>query len=501
MNRRRKNSIAGNPLLIGGITALIVVVAVFLSYNANNGLPFVPTYDIKVQLAEASGLQKANQVRVAGNRVGIVKGLTLQQNKRTGQIWAIAELQLEKKLEPLPADTKAIVQSVSAIGLKYLELQKGTSSQTIPAGGTIPVAHTSEPVNIEDLFNMFQKPTRTAIKINTNNFGDGLAGRGLSLNQTIYELRPLVINAVPVLNNLASQATDLHGFFVGLNAAASQAAPVAESQATYYTDLAIFFRAFASVTPSLEAATVGGPPALEQAIYTLPRTAELTEKSTEFMKLLQPSAKLLRTLAAPLGHAVTVGAVNLRAASSLNQQLAESAVALEEFTKNPIVTLAFEDFSNTLASGNPLLAGFAPTQAQCNYVTLAFRNVASLESETVGVGTVARSGFVLSPQGPNAEGFPSSAPANGPSTELAAGGSGVIDSNHVHLTPYPNVAATGQRAVCEAGNEEYAIGKAVIGPAAKVFSNREFTTRSQNLYGETYPQATLEALGIKGKKK
>ncbi len=39
---------------------------------------------------------------------------------------------------------------------------------------------------------MFDKPTRTAIKINTNNFGDGLAGRGLGLNNTIAELRPLV---------------------------------------------------------------------------------------------------------------------------------------------------------------------------------------------------------------------------------------------------------------------------------------------------------------------
>lgn len=500
MNRRRRNSIAGNPLLIGGITALIVVVAVFLSYNANNGLPFVPTYDIKVQLPEASGLQKANQVRVAGNRVGIVKGLSLQQDKATGRIWAIADLQLEKKLEPLPANTRAIVLSVSAIGLKYLELEKGNSARTIPAGGTIPAANTREPVNIEDLFNMFQKPTRTAIKINTNNFGNGLAGRGLNLNQAIVELRPLVTNAVPVLHNLQSPATDLRGFFIGLNKASAQAAPVAEAQANYYTDLAIFFRAFASVTPSLEAATVGGPPALAQAIYTLPRTAELTERSTEFMKLLQPSAEYLRTLAAPLGHAVTVGAVNLRAASSLNQQLQESSVALAEFAKNPLVTLSFEDFSRTLASGNPLLAGFSPVQAQCNYVTLAFRNVASLESETIGVGAVARSGFVLSPNGPNAEGFPSSAPANGPSTERGPGGT-VIPNNYVHQTPYPNVAAPGQRNVCEAGNEEFAVGKAVIGPAASVKTNREFTTRSQNLFGETYPSSTLKALGISGSTK
>ena len=76
MDRRRSNSLAGSPLLIGAVTTLIVVVAVFLSYNANNGLPFVPTYNIKVELPEASGLQPSNQVRIGGTRVGIVSSLT-----------------------------------------------------------------------------------------------------------------------------------------------------------------------------------------------------------------------------------------------------------------------------------------------------------------------------------------------------------------------------------------------------------------------------------------
>ena len=42
--RRGSQSIAANPVLIGAATTLVVLVAVFLSYNANKGLPFVPTY-------------------------------------------------------------------------------------------------------------------------------------------------------------------------------------------------------------------------------------------------------------------------------------------------------------------------------------------------------------------------------------------------------------------------------------------------------------------------
>src|SRR6202035_4015876 len=316
MNRRRGTSLAGNPLLIGAVTTLIVVVAVFLAYNANNGLPFVPTYNIKVELPEASGLIPSNQVRIAGSRVGLVSSLQPQQDPRTGRITAIATLKLEKGIEPLPADTKAIVLSVSAIGLKYLELEKGTSRQPLKAGHTLPIANTREPVNIDELFNMFDQKTRTAIKVNTNNFGDGLAGRGLGLNNTIAELRPLVNHAVPVLHNLALPQTGLRELFIALDRVASQSAPVAETQASFWVDQDTFFRAFASVTPSLEAATEGGPAALEQATHSLPNQGPFLEKATEFMHLLRPSAAALVTVAPHLGHAFKEGAINLKAATA-----------------------------------------------------------------------------------------------------------------------------------------------------------------------------------------
>src|SRR5256886_5037853 len=171
MKRRRGGSLAGSPLLIGAITTLIVVVAVYLSYNANNGLPFVPTYNVKVELPEASGLQKSNQVRVGGTRVGIISGLNAQENKTTGRVTAIANLKLEKNVEPLPVDTRALVLSVSAIGLKYLELEKGTSRTPLKAEQTIPVSQTREPVDIDQLFNMFDQKTRAASQVSVNNFG------------------------------------------------------------------------------------------------------------------------------------------------------------------------------------------------------------------------------------------------------------------------------------------------------------------------------------------
>ena len=67
-------------------------------------------------------------------------------------------------------------------------------------------------------------------------------------------------------------------------------------------------------------------------------------------------------------------------------------------------------------------------------------------------GTWQRFIIIATPQGPNNEGGPSSAPANGPTVD-----------NHLHSNPYPNTASPGQPKECEAGNEPFRAGRKVIG--------------------------------------
>ena len=110
-----------------------------------------------------------------------------------------------------------------------------------------------------------------------------------------------------------------------------------------------------------------------------------------------------------------------------------------------------------------------------------------------------------SPGGPNAEGFPASAPASGPSIDRSPGIFGKpgelgppINDNYLHYNPYPNVAGPGQPQECEAGNETYVPGQAEIGnlPASDVSNNREITNREDDLFGEKYSANTLKALGL-----
>ena len=100
MTRGRAGVIASSPVLVGAITTLIVILAVFLAYNANNGLPFVPTYRVSVLVPNANTLVKGNDARIGGVRVGIVEKIEQLQDADTGEVYAKVDLKLDKSAEP-----------------------------------------------------------------------------------------------------------------------------------------------------------------------------------------------------------------------------------------------------------------------------------------------------------------------------------------------------------------------------------------------------------------
>ena len=281
MRTSRAGSLAASPTLVGAVTTLVVIVAVFLSYQANQGLPFVPTYRVSATLPNANTLVPGNEVRVGGIRVGqiqTIEPVTIEAtDPETGETVtrtaAKVDMELIEDLDPLPTDSEIIVRSRSALGLKYLDIKRGDSDQGYDAGSTIPITQaTPEPVEIDQVFNTFDDPTRAAIQANLTEFGNLLAGRGQNLNAAIGDLRPLVENLAPVMGNLASQQTDLRGFVRGLSAAAAEVAPVAQQQGELFVSLETTFGAFADVArPFIQETISRSPEAEDAAIETLPR--------------------------------------------------------------------------------------------------------------------------------------------------------------------------------------------------------------------------------------
>src|SRR4051812_14379780 len=146
MRGRGTASIVASPVLVGAVTILIVIVGVFLAYNANNGLPFVPTYEIKAELPNGQKLVKGNDVRVGGFRVGVVSDI--KPAYKDGKAIALVDLKLEKTMQPLSKDTIVGVRPRSSLGLKYVEIIPGKSKQGYSQGDTIPLAK-AKPATIE----------------------------------------------------------------------------------------------------------------------------------------------------------------------------------------------------------------------------------------------------------------------------------------------------------------------------------------------------------------
>jgi virulence factor Mce-like protein len=458
MRGNRVGSLAASPTLVGAVTVLVVVVAVFLAYQANNGLPFVPTYRLSAQLPDASSLVKGNEVRIGGQRVGQITSVTPQNvtdapcpndatRRCTGQV-AKVDMDLNQDLDPLPENSTIVVRSRSALGLKYLQINRGDSAQGFKAGATMPLsAARPEPVEIDQVFNMFDAPTRTAIQSNLLEFGNALAGRGVALNEAIGQFKPLVERLTPVMRNIADPNTGLSNFVSSLSATAAEVAPVAEIQGQLFADLDTTFAAFARVSrPFIQESISRSPAAEDTAIATLPTIRPFLANTGKLFSELRPGFHAIAPVQKALGQSIAEGVKALPLTPALNAQLDPTAQSLLNLNNDPSSRNGIQHLTQFNEAAGPPLRFITPAQSVCNYATLVFRNAADLASYNDGVANAQRF-IVLQP--PLAQGS-----QIGPAASPAAGQGG-FPVNFLHYNPYPNTASPGQTRECEAGNEGF----------------------------------------------
>ncbi len=470
MSRRGgASAIAANPVLVGVATVLVVIVAVFLSYNANNGLPWIPSYRVEAVVPSATNLVEGNEVRVGGTRVGIldsIEPLPLPNGRTVARLG----LKLETRVKPLPVDSKVLVRPRSALGLKYVEISLGDSTTGFAEGATIPLKNaTLLPVDIDEFFNMFTAKTRVGIRGVEVGIGDGLAGRGEDLNSAIHTLPPMLRTATKVFANIANPKTEFDRLFASLARTVAIVAPVAQVQADLFANLDTTFIALASVaSPFLEETISKGPDGLQTATDDFPKIRPLLRNTEKFVATLAPGAAALRRSAPDLADGVEVGVDALAGAPRLNKELGKFFTTLQAFAENPFVPLGFNDLFQTVATLDPLVAHLTPAETTCNYLNLFFRNVAGVVSEGDSRANWLRFAVLFGPDNnpPNSLWGPAAAPAAGGGTPLPIAGGGSaerVDPNFLHNNQYPNTASPGQPKECEAGNEPYAKGQTAIG--------------------------------------
>jgi virulence factor Mce-like protein len=374
MTRRGTAALAGSPALVGALTVLTALIAVFIAYNANSGLPFVPTYKLKAELPSGGKLVRGSEVRVGGFRVGLVERISTRAAARPGQrAAAVIEMKLDKRVAPLARDTRLTVRPRSTLGLKYVELRPGRSAKSYPAGATIAHRGSGERLEFEDVYSTFDAETRPAVQGAIQGVGDGLAGRGASLNPALASLRELLGHLRPTMASLADADSELGHLFPRLARLTGELAPVAEAQAELFASMGTTFEALSRHETALRESIERSPRTLEAAISSFrvsrPFLAELTELSAN----LRPAAGELSRSVPAITTALVAGRAPLRGLPPFGDRLHDLSSRLARTLQNPNTLLALRDLRTTLAVARPAVEYLAPYQTVCNY-PLAFAN-------------------------------------------------------------------------------------------------------------------------------
>jgi phospholipid/cholesterol/gamma-HCH transport system substrate-binding protein len=198
---------------VGRIAAMVLfalscfVILVFLWLNFGGSVPLKPEgYRMTVAFPEATQLAQEADVRISGVRVGSVK--TTEPNEQTGL--TDAELEIDARFAPVPADTRAILRQKTLLGETYVELSPGNAGSDgegmLEDGGTLPAGQVSETVELDEILRTFDPVTRRRFSTWLDQQGLAARGQAEEINTALAHLTPFAEETGDVLRVLRQQS-------------------------------------------------------------------------------------------------------------------------------------------------------------------------------------------------------------------------------------------------------------------------------------------------------
>jgi phospholipid/cholesterol/gamma-HCH transport system substrate-binding protein len=248
---------------VGALLAALVVVLVLL-FGGGNGHRYHLLFETGGQLVPG------NEVLVAGQPIGSVEDIELTDD------WQ-ADVTIETE-EPLRDGTEAIVRSTSLSGIanRYVSITPGPGdAEALPDGAVLTGERTTTPVDIDQLFNALDEPTREGLQNVIKGFATIYGGAGEEANETykyfnagisstqkvLAELtrddkvfEDFLVDGSKVVTAIASRRDDLSGFVSNANQALGAIAQENESFDRVLTALPLFFRQANTTFVNLRAA-------------------------------------------------------------------------------------------------------------------------------------------------------------------------------------------------------------------------------------------------------
>lgn len=451
-----------SPSLVGAITVLVIVVTTFLSYGALRGLPWVPSQTLTVEVPNAANIVPTNEVRVGGTRIGIVDSLSPKRYPN-GRVTALLKLKLNQDVEPIPKDTLVQVRARSLLGLKYVQLTPGTSKEIVPNDGHLGLANARlQPVEIDELLNTFDEPTRDATVVTVTEFGNLLGGRGSVIGALLDDARPLSQHLVPVAKVLADDQGGLVPFLTSLTRFTSELAAAGDSTGGLFRGLDRTLGALARADGALDRTLQTAPDALNSTAASLKHTRSLIAPHIAIAQDLQPAFQAAADGAKDLAAASTAGIAGLKDTPRFSHDFTLVLDQLDQTAKNAVVNRGLDGITQFSLSSQPLVEDLSRAQRICGYGSLLFRNIASATFDGDKLGTWLRVVPVLGAYDTNTEaGYATAQPSGTPlpagayaeiAPETAANARRDEQSSNAFLYSNPT-PVVGQGGVCQPGYE------------------------------------------------
>jgi phospholipid/cholesterol/gamma-HCH transport system substrate-binding protein len=209
MPRRTFVSVAMVLLFAGACLAGLGLIALNMGLHG----PWSNEFALNAEFASANGLVPQAEVRVSGVHIGTVNAIA---DSSDGD--ALVRMSLEPGIH-LRQDTRAVIRPKTLLGEKFVELvrKQGSSQGYLPSGATIPKTQTGQAVEIDDILNAMDAPTRKAMSESFRQLGIALDARQQDLGAALPPLDTTVANLRPLARVGESRQKELDRILTNLN--------------------------------------------------------------------------------------------------------------------------------------------------------------------------------------------------------------------------------------------------------------------------------------------
>jgi phospholipid/cholesterol/gamma-HCH transport system substrate-binding protein len=278
--RRRRRLLAS-----GSLAAAIAVLAFILLAGSGSR-------EYRVMMENAGQLVPGDLVRIGGVQAGTVKSLDLTPN---GQ--AVVTVAIGRSWGRLHAGTTVTVRAsgIATVTGRYVDISPGPSFRpALPDGGAIDVDHTRSIVDIDQLLNTFDPPTRKSLQKVLHGFATWYDGRETQANESARYFPATLQSATHLFDELNRDSGTLDEFITQTGTALHALSKNRGQLTSLVSNTRSTVNALSSNNRSLSAALTNLPPALREGSDTF---ASVRPALTDLRALVKASDPASRKLA------------------------------------------------------------------------------------------------------------------------------------------------------------------------------------------------------------